>query len=88
MEEILNNQSGTTQLEKLTKDQRYYRKKKAKEKEKDEKLATYSSLSHFLLLVTIGLIGLLCYIGKSEKKKEIEKKEEKPIFPLLYIPMR
>ena len=85
MEEILNNQSGTTQLEKLTKDQRYYRKKKAKEKEKDEKLSLYS----FLIWVLFGvIIGLLFHIWKREKGEEIEKKEEKPTFPLPYIPMR
>jgi hypothetical protein len=85
MEEILNNQPGTTQFEKLTKDQRYYRKKKAKEKEKDEKLSLYS----FLIWILLGvIIGLLFHIWKREKEEEIEKKEEKPTFPLPYIPMR
>jgi hypothetical protein len=85
MEEILNNQPETTQFEKLTKDQRYYRKKKAKEKEKDEKLSLYS----FLIWVLLGIvIGLLFHIWKREKEEEIEKKEEKPTFPLPYIPVR
>jgi hypothetical protein len=81
MEETLD----TTQPEKLTKDQRYYRRKKAKEKEKDEKLSLYSFLI-WVLFATV--IGLVFHFWKKEKKEEIEKKEEKPTFPLSYIPMR
>jgi cytoskeletal protein RodZ len=81
MEETLD----TTQPEKLTKDQKYYRHKKLKEKEREEKLFLYSFLI-WVLFATI--IGLLFHIWKRERGGKIEKKEEKPTFQLSYIPIR
>ena len=78
IEEVLNNQTEITQVEKLTKDQKYYRRKKAKEKEMQEQLEKYSFLYKLLLGLVAGLIFCIW-------RKEGNEEKEKHTFPSPYI---